>query len=86
MNPFEFVLGIVFVVTIGSILKARYGVGPHRRETRHDREAPIDGEKEMMRAEMRELKERVAVLERIVTDRRLELSDEIERLRDTRIG
>ena len=86
MNPFEFVLGIILIFTVGGILKARYGDGSSRRENRRDREDPIDGEKEMMRAEMRELKDRVAVLERIVTDRRLELSDEIERLRDTRIS
>jgi hypothetical protein len=35
-----------------------------------------------MREEMKVLKERVAVLERIATDRNLSLEQEIERLRD----
>lgn len=31
MNPFEMVIGIVLIVTIGSIVRAKYGVHRDRR-------------------------------------------------------
>ena len=41
-----------------------------------------DGEAARLRREVRDLKERIAVLERIATDRSHTLDQEIERLRD----
>lgn len=81
MNPFEMVIGIVLIVTIGSILKARFGGG--RRFGPPGSVVHDDGENRRLREEVRTLKDRVAVLERLITDERgsRELSREIEALR-----
>ena len=85
MNPFEMVIGIVLIVTIGSVLRARHGV----RLDRHGNEyfvgnAGNEAETKALQAEIRALKERIQVLERIATDtnRAASLDEEIERLRD----
>jgi hypothetical protein len=54
------------------------------RKDRHGNELPMhdSAETQRMREEMKVLKDRVAVLERIATDRNLGLEQEIERLRD----
>jgi hypothetical protein len=81
MNPFEMVLGIVLVVSIAGVLRAKYGV----IRNRHGDEMPIvDPDADRLREEVRGLKERVAVLERIATDangRSSSLEREIEALR-----
>ena len=85
MGPFEMVLGIVLIVTIGSIIRAKHGI----RRDRHGNEffvgnAGSDAETKALQAEIRALKERIQVLERIATDtnRAASLDEEIERLRD----
>jgi hypothetical protein len=74
------VVAIVFIVSITSLLRARMGI----RKDRHGNELPMhdSAETQRMREEMKVLKDRVAVLERIATDRNLGLEQEIERLRD----
>lgn len=84
MNPFEMVIGIVLIVTIGSVVRAKYGV---RRDAKGNEfyAAPADNaETKALQAEIRALKERIQVLERIATDtnRAVTLDQEIERLRD----
>lgn len=75
-NPFQMVVLIVLIVMGAAVLKARY-------QHKAGREAAADDPETLrMREEVRTLKERVAVLERIVTDNRDSLSHEIERLRD----
>jgi hypothetical protein len=85
MNPFEMVIGIVLIVTIGSIIRAKHGI----RRDRHgneffDAKAGNDEETKALQAEIRALKDRIQVLERIATDnnRAVTLDQEIERLRD----
>lgn len=79
MNPFEMVLGIVLIGSIASVLRVKYGV----RRDKWGNEHPIDdGENRRLNEEVRTLKERIAVLERIATDRGTALEHEIERLRD----
>ncbi len=87
MNPFEMVVLIVFITAVASIVRARYGIvrtGRGREEMYVGRQEN-DAEKQMLRGEVRELKDRIAVLERIVTDgdrnRGLALEAEIEALR-----
>jgi hypothetical protein len=74
------VVAIVFIVSITSLLRARMGI----RKDRHGNELPLhdSAETQRMREEMKVLKERVAVLERIATDRNVTLEQEIDRLRD----
>lgn len=81
MNPFEMVVLIVAITAIASIYRAKYGVV--RRNKGEDFVRPDTGENDRLREELRTLKERVAVLERIATDndRGLALDREIEALR-----
>jgi hypothetical protein len=73
------VMVIVFVGAITKIQKARYEAMGHRPQ---DATASLDAQRHA--DEMRALKERVAVLERVITDNHgsLGLDREIERLRD----
>ena len=75
------VVMIVLIVSIAGVLKAGM---QHRRVPRHGRDlpAPDTGEAARLRDEVRTLKERVQVLERIATDRNHSLEQEIEQLRD----
>jgi len=91
MNPFEMVVLIVLITAIASVVRARYGIvrtGRGKEEVYVGRREN-DAEKEMLRGEVRELKDRIAVLERIVTDgdrnRGLALEREIEALRDKEV-
>lgn len=87
MNPFEMALGIVIVVTIGRVLSAKYGVPYRSRRERREglmsQNALPDPDAERMRDEIRTLKERIAVLERLATDDNsaAALDREIEKLR-----
>jgi len=86
MNPFEMVLGIIIVVTIGRVLTARYGYR-HRRRGGLEPIVADDAETRRLRDEVRALKERIAVLERLATDdagpRALEREIEALRSRDS---
>ncbi len=85
MGPFEMVVGIVLIVTIGGIIKAKHGI---RRDNRGNEyfvgNAGNDAETKALQAEIRALKDRIQVLERIATDnnRAVQLDEEIEKLRD----
>jgi hypothetical protein len=85
MGPFEMVVGIVLIVTIGGIIKAKHGI---RRDNKGNEyfvgNAAEKEETKALLAEIRALKERIQVLERIATDgnRAATLDEEIERLRD----
>ena len=78
MNPFEMVAIIVVAVMIASVLRAKYG-GSGRREDADPRE---HAEALRLREEVKALKERIHVLERIATDRENSLAREIDELRD----
>ena len=81
--PFIMVVAIVAIVAYSRMQRAKYAAG-YRDGPQNDAEA------EMLRREVRQLKDRIAVLERIVTDgdrnRGLALEREIEALRDEREG
>jgi erythromycin esterase-like protein len=89
MNPFEMVIAIVLIATIGGVLKARYGVHKDRDGNQVYRGGTADAastaENIRLRDEVRSLKERVQVLERVITDSEtssVRLDREIEKLRD----
>lgn len=85
MNPFEMVVAIIVVVTIGSVLKARYGIRKDKHGNEYVHADPAEtAENIRLRDEVRSLKERVQVLERVITDNNssLRLDAEIEKLRD----
>ena len=79
-DPFIMVVLIVLIVTVGSIIRGRMGIGRDRK----GREYRIgsDAEAERLREEVKQLKERLAVLERITVEKENSLEREIERLRD----
>ena len=80
MNPFEFVLAIIVITGIFSLLRARMGVR-HRCE-RPESEARDSDENLRLRSQVKQLQERIHVLERIVTDRGVETAAQIEALRE----
>jgi len=80
MNPFEMVVAIIIVVTIGRVLQSRY-----RYQHRGEQADRVDSvENRQLRQEVQALRERVQVLERVITDSHSssDLDREIERLRD----
>lgn len=77
MNPFEMVVLIVAIVMIATVLKTRM-------QSRH-RGGDVDpaerAEAIRLREEVKELKARLHVLERIATDKENSLAREIDELR-----
>lgn len=73
------VVMIVLIVTIGKVLTRRYQALGHREAS-----SVQSADTMRMADEVRQLKERIAVLERVVTDNHgsIGLDREIERLRD----
>ncbi len=91
MNTFEFVIAIVFIVTIGNVLRAKRGSkgSLHSRRDQLGLMGGDDDGSDNTRAENRhlieevqQLKDRVKVLERIAVDKEDTLSRQIEELRD----
>ena len=82
MNPFEMVVMIVAITAIASVVRARYGVvNRHKGEMFVGRPGESNAETEALRNEVRQLKERVAVLERLATDSTSALDREFEKLK-----
>ena len=86
MNPFEMVAIIVVAVMIASVLRAKYGHDHRRRRHNRDGGSAEDVQEQAenlrLREEVKQLKERIHVLERITTDRENSLAREIDELRD----
>ncbi len=80
MGRYDMIAFVVLVLVIGSVLRAAFGV----RRLRRDRDiAPRDdAETARLRDEVRQLKERLHVIERITVEKENSLEREIERLRD----
>jgi len=93
----EFIIALVAIGTFGGIVKtwihARHGLPmedrPHSHRRRHRKEAGDTEEVQMLKSENARLtdrleasEDRLAVLERIVTDKSYNLASEIEALRD----
>jgi hypothetical protein len=87
MNPFEMVVGIVLIVTIGTIIRAKLGVGRDHRGGGHSlpggrSDDALLAEIRALRDEVKSLKKRQAVIERITVEKESSLEREIDRLRD----
>lgn len=88
-NPFSMVVAIVAIVMFAKIMSARYR---HQNSSGYDglmdgseRPALVDSaETQALRNEVKALRERVVVLERIATDNHdsIRIDEEIARLRD----
>ena len=82
MNPFEMVVLIILIVTIGKVVSGRKRSA---RSALSSDTAPDDAvsiaEAARLRAEVTRLNERIQVLERLATDPAKRLSDEIDALK-----
>ncbi|NCN84686.1 MAG: hypothetical protein GW808_11140 [Sphingomonadales bacterium] len=84
----EAVVAIIIIVTIGRVMRSKYraehGILEDRRGNAIGSQNRHDPQTERLQEEVKYLKERVAVLEKIATDDRgaRELENEIEKLRD----
>jgi uncharacterized protein YlxW (UPF0749 family) len=80
------VVVIVAMALLAGVLKARYGHGRRRGHIDQDgngRAAAAEAaEAQRLRDEVKQLKERLAVIERITVEKESSLEREIERLRD----
>ena len=76
MNPFELITLIVVAVIVGRLIQTRLSQGSGRDAT--------SDETARLRDEVRHLKERIQVVERVITDNHssVDLASEIERLRN----
>jgi hypothetical protein len=81
MNPFEFVLLVLFMVFAFTIIRHKLGI-PVRSMRQMRGEPANDEENARLRGQVQKLQERIHVLERIVTDRGVETAAQIEALRD----
>jgi hypothetical protein len=81
MNPFEMVVLIIAIITIGKVFSSRSGRRGGKGIT--DDLIQADPDSARMREELKALKDRIAVLERIATDTSSSaaLDREIEKLR-----
>jgi hypothetical protein len=80
LNPYEFLLGALLLV-LGFLYvtnRDKNKSGPAEREVAGERSAEV----EELQKEIAALDERIQVLERIVTDRRYDLDEEIKNLGD----
>ena len=74
MNPFEMVVLIIAIITIGRIITSRMKT----REATLEPKAMEDNAR--LRSEVSQLKERINTLERIAVDKSRRLADEIDSL------
>ena len=79
MGPFEMVVAIVLITTLAGVWKAKHGVRRDRQGNEHHLDTV---ENQRLRDEVKQLKERLAVLERITIEKESSLEREIEKLRD----
>ena len=83
MNPFEFVLAVLFMVFAFTIIRHKLGVPDRHSRRMIGEETPgRDAENDRLRGQVQQLQDRIKVLERIVTDRGAETAAQIEALRD----
>ncbi|OYQ30656.1 hypothetical protein CHU93_06520 [Sandarakinorhabdus cyanobacteriorum] len=85
MNPFEMVVMIVLIVTIGRVLSGRMGNRDNRKLDKLRQLAGAgedNAENQRLQAEVARLNDRIRVLERLATDPAKRLADEIESLKD----
>ena len=88
MNVFEFVVGLSLISTIGWLgnnwIRARHGFEPEAEEEDKPSKKKLDAisaENAELKQQLKQLQERMAVMERIATDPAERTAREIENLR-----
>ena len=82
MNPAEAVILVVAMLLLFSIVRHRIGIPARSMRQMMGDDARNDQENERLRSQVKQLQDRINVLERIVTDRGAETAAQIEALRD----
>jgi hypothetical protein len=82
MGKYDMIAFVVLVLVIGSVLRAAFGVRRLRRGRDDGLPPRDDAETVRLREEVKQLKERLHVIERITVEKENSLEREIERLRD----
>jgi hypothetical protein len=87
MNPFEFTLAALVILLIFSLVRHKMGIPARSMRQMMGDDGDDDDENARLRAQVKQLQDRIHVLERIVTDKGVETAAQIEALRDReRIG
>jgi hypothetical protein len=81
VNAFEFVLALAIIVFAFTIIRHKMGI-PVRSMKEMREGVSDDAENERLRSQVKQLQERLKVLERIVTDRGVDTAEQIEALRE----
>jgi len=82
-DPFTMVVLIVLIVTVAGLIRAKLGIRRDNKGNEYSvRDRGDDAETQRLREEVKQLKERLHVLERITVEKESSLEREIERLRD----
>lgn len=82
MNPFEMVVLIILIITIGRVATARLGKRDKKFEPPFvESDGVSAAEAARLRGEVNRLNDRIQVLERLATDPAKRLSDEIDALK-----
>lgn len=82
MNPFEFVIAVLFLIFAFTIIRHKMGIPVRSMREMREGTSVSDAENARLRGQVQQLQERIRVLERIVTDRGVETAAQIEALRD----
>lgn len=90
MNPPEFIIAVLVITGVFSIIRGRMGLPSIRSQWRDRRRGFLDdrddergsAEAARLTEEVRSLKERIQVLERITVDKENSLARQIDELRD----
>ena len=82
MNQYEFVIALVAVILVFSIVRHKMGIPARSMRQMMGEEPKKEQENELLRAQVKQLQDRIRILERIVTDRGAETAEQIEALRD----
>jgi len=81
VNAFEFVLALAIIVFAFTIVRHKLGIPVRSMKEMRDG-VGSDAENERLRSQVKQLQERLKVLERIVTDRGIDTAEQIEALRE----
>jgi uncharacterized protein YlxW (UPF0749 family) len=81
VNVFEFVLALAIIVFAFTLVRHKMGIPVRSMKEMRDG-VSNDAENERLRGQVKQLQERLKVLERIVTDRGAATADQIEALRE----
>jgi len=82
MNAYEFIFGLLIVLLAFTIIRHKLGIPARSMRQMMGEEAASGEENARLKSQVKQLQERIHVLERIVTDRGAETADQIEALRD----